>query len=234
MRLVYSHVYRGVVLGTRVWAIAAAHTPKNDVPLLRLCATVFACLLIASCAPTNTALFDDGHSGAWSDSPTTLALASEPTRAPASVTTAPVPSFDDEIRAAIDRLYRLRIACGRDPRACAVDSLAAPASTYRAALAELMAFRSRHGLATVAGYGTLRYRVEFITQHADDSVEVHTCSTDSLVVFDTTAGTPGIVFDDRTVSLRTAWTLVRHAGVWKWSTQIVLTRQWKAGMCGDF
>jgi hypothetical protein len=97
-----------------------------------------------------------------------------------------------------------------------------------------MAFRVRHNLATVAGHGALQYRVESVSRSAENRVDVHTCSTDSLVVFDTTSGDPGIIYDDRTLSMRTIWTLVRHEGLWKWSEERIIERRWKAGLCDEF
>jgi hypothetical protein len=139
-----------------------------------------------------------------------------------------------DVAQAIDRLYRLRVTCGRSPRTCAVDALAAPSSPYHDALTELMAFRATYQLATVAGHGTLRYRIEATSRLADGRMQVHTCATDSLVVFDTSRGSPGIVFDDRVVSLRSVWTLVEHDGAWKWSYEQVIERRWEAGGCGEF
>lgn len=165
--------------------------------------------------------------------PTTVAL-----REPARGRTLDVPPVDthrqDDLAQAIDRLYRLRVACGRSPRTCAVDALAAPSSPYHVALTALMAFRATHQLATVAGHGTFRYRIESTSRLADGRIQVHTCATDSLVVFDTSRGSPGIVFDDRVVTLRSVWTLVEHEGAWKWSDEQVIERRWEAGGCGEF
>lgn len=186
-------------------------------------------LLLAGCARPNSTALD-----ASTASVVTTRLVAPTTSAPPSSTTTYPASFLDEMRRATDRLFRLRIACGRSPHTCAIDALAAPASTYRAALTELMTFRARYGLATVAGYGALDYRVESASRLADNRAEVHTCVTDSLVVFDTTAGTPGIVFDDRVVSMRVTWTLELHNGEWKWSDERVTHRQWEAGACDTF
>lgn len=204
---------------------------RTFVPARRLGAACIGVLMLAGCARPSTALFD-------TDTAADSVPAVTAQRAPVSASPAPTPayaaSFLDDMRAATDRLFRLRIACGRSPRTCAIDALAAPASTYRTALVELMAFRARYGLATVAGHGALKYRVESASRLADDRAEVHTCATDSLVVFDTTAGTPGIIFDDRVVSMRTTWTLVLHNGEWKWSDERVTYHQWEAGACGTF
>lgn len=204
---------------------------RTSVPTRRLVGACLGALLVTSCARPSTALFDTDIAA---DSVPAVAAQRAPTSASPPPTTAYATSFLDEMRAATDRLFRLRMACGRSPRTCAIDALAAPASTYRAGLVELMAFRARYGLATVAGYGALEYRVESASRLAEDRAEVHTCATDSLVVFDTTAGTPGIIFDDRVVSMRTTWTLVLHDGTWKWSDERVTYRQWEAGACGTF
>lgn len=186
-------------------------------------------LLLAGCARPSTTTFDTYPAPALTSRPVAATASAPPSTTPVRPS-----SFLDEMRHATDRLFRLRIACGRSPHTCAIDALAAPASTYRAALTELMTFRARYGLATVAGYGALDYRVESASRLADNRAEVHTCVTDSLVVFDTTAGTPGIVFDDRVVSMRVTWTLELHNGEWKWSDERVTHRQWEAGACGTF
>jgi hypothetical protein len=204
---------------------------RTSVPTRRLIGACLVALVLAGCTQPSSAQVD-------TDTAFDFAPAITEQRIPSSATLAPrvtdALSFLDEMRAATDRLFRLRMACGRSPRTCVIDALAAPASTYRAALVELMAFRARYGLATVAGHGALEFRVESASRLAGDRAEVHTCATDSLVVFDTTAGTPGIIFDDRFVSMRTTWTLVFHDGVWKWSDERVTYRQWEAGTCGAF
>jgi len=182
-------------------------------------------LLLAGCAPLRT---DDVALLV-----STGTTPPPPRRASLPPTTS-LATRDDEIGAAIERLYQLRIACGRAPRTCAIDDLALPGSTYHGALVALMNFRARYELRTVLGYGSLRFRVESVTPLDDERVVVHTCSTDSLVVFDTTGATPGIIFDDSVVSMNTHWTLVRHEGVWKWSEERILERRMEAGLCDGF
>jgi hypothetical protein len=143
-------------------------------------------------------------------------------------------SDDAAIRLAVDRLYGLRVACGRDPARCNVGALAVPGSPYRSALTELMALRVRHGLRTVAGHGVLRWRVESVSRTGADRAVVHTCATDSLVVFDAAGGEPGFVFDDSVVSTRTEWVIVRHNGAWKWSEEHILAQRRGGGVCGGF
>jgi hypothetical protein len=95
-----------------------------------------------------------------------------------------------------------------------------------------MAFRVRHRLRTVAGHGTLRWRIERVSITDTHRAEVHTCTTDSLVVFDAAGGEPGWVFDDSVVSTRTAWTLVHADGEWKWSEERILAQRRGVGLCG--
>ena len=196
-------------------------------------------LLAAGCAPSSGLAINDvtvttdavEHGTLASSPPASAPIATAP-----SDSDAPTTEGADEaaIRRAVDRLYGLRMACGRNPARCDVGALAAPASAYRTALAELMALRVRHGLRTVAGHGELRWRVESVLRDGAERALVHTCATDSLVVFDSAGGDPGYVFDDSVVSTKTEWVMVRHDGAWKWSEERILAQRRGARLCGGF
>lgn len=200
---------------------------------------VAALLLAAGCVQSSSLAIDDGaisadaveHGTLASSPPASALIATAP-----SESGAPTTEGTDEaaIRRAVDRLYGLRMACGRNPARCDVGSLAAPASPYRSALTELMALRVRHGLRTVAGHGELHWRVESVSRDGAERAVVHTCATDSLVVFDAAGGDPGYVFDDSVVSTKTEWVIVRLDGAWKWSEERVLAQRRGAGLCDGF
>lgn len=200
---------------------------------------VAALLLTAGCAQSSSLAIDDGavtadaveHGTLASSPPSSVPLATAPSESGAPTTEG---TDESAIRRAVNRLYGLRMACGRNPARCDFGALAAPASTYRSALTDLMALRVRHGLRTVAGHGELRWRVESVSRAGAERAVVHTCATDSLVVFDATGGEPGYVFDDSVVSTRTEWVVVRHDGVWKWSEERILAQRRGAGLCGGF
>jgi hypothetical protein len=191
-------------------------------------------IIVTGCADATETQTHNGHpTGIGTNSPIAIDVAPlAPT--PKPTPTPQQPSFTDEIHLAVDHLYRLRIACGRSPHTCNVAALSAPSGTYRSALADLMAFRVRYGLRTIAGHGSFRHRVDSVARIADDRAVVHTCTTDSLVVFDTVSADTGIVFDDSVVSTRTEWTLVRHEGKWKWSEGRILEQRRGDGLCDGF
>lgn len=201
---------------------------------------VAALLFAAGCAPSTDLAIDDGavtlgRLGSPPPPSTPIATAtSEPVASPTVRSDASDEHDESAIRRAVDRLYGLRMACGRNPARCDFAALAAPASPYRSALTELMALRVRHGLRTVAGHGSLRWRVESVSRTGADRAVVHTCATDSLVVFDAAGGEPGFVFDDSVVSTRTEWVIVHHDGAWKWSEERILAQRRGAGLCGGF
>ena len=198
---------------------------------------VAALLLATGCAPSTDLAIDDGAVTRGTFAAPIATATSEPVASPTErADDSDVSDEYDEsaIRRAVDRLYGLRMACGRNPARCDVGALAAPASPYRSALTELMALRVRHGLRTVAGHGSLRWRVESVSRTGADRAAVHTCATDSLVVFDAAGGEPGFVFDDNVVSTRTEWIIVRHDGAWKWSEERILAQRRGVGLCGGF
>lgn len=224
---IYRAIYRTVVL--RRVVVAAPF--------------VVALLLAAGCAPSTDLAIDDGAvtRGTPASPPPPAApfvtATSEPVASPTErAEDSDVSDEYDEsaIRLAIDRLYGLRMACGRNPARCNFGALAAPASPYRSAVTELMALRVRHGLRTVAGHGSLRWRVESVSRTGADRAVVHTCAIDSLVVFDAAGGEPGFVFDDSVVSTRTEWVIVHHDGAWKWSEERILAQRRGVGLCGGF
>lgn len=121
------------------------------------------------------------------------------------------------------QLIQMRLQCGRKPASCPIGQLTAPQSTYRRYLTALMKFRADANLATRAGAGIFRFRIDNINLTSSFSAVVHTCIFDSLVVFDSgrsDSTRDDIVFDDDVISGHTAWQVVLDGGDWKWSDAI--------------
>ena len=202
------------------------------------CALVAALVVAVGCAPSADLAVDE-QTTTGSTATGTIEMGSIESgthdTAPSAPAASPTEGSDDAvIRLAVDRLFGLRMACGRNPARCDFGALAAPGSRYRSAITELMALRVRHGLRTVAGHGELRWRVESVSREGAERAVVHTCATDSLVVFDAAGGEPGFVFDDSVVSTRTEWVMVRHDGAWKWSEERILVQRRGDGVCAGF
>ena len=124
------------------------------------------------------------------------------------------------IATAFAQLIQKRLQCGRKPGSCPIDQLTAPDSKYRRYLAALMKFRAEANLATRAGAGIFRFRIDNINITSSFSAVVHTCIFDSLVVFDSgqsDSTRDDIVFDDDVISGHTAWQVILDGSDWKWS-----------------
>lgn len=126
----------------------------------------------------------------------------------------------EQIATEFTQLINLRMQCGRKPASCPIRQLTAPDSTYRRYLAGLMKIRAAANLATRAGAGTFRFRIDSINLTGPFSAVVHTCIFDSLVVFDSgqsDSTRDDIVFDDDVISGHTAWQIIFDDGNWKWA-----------------
>ncbi|MEO5973915.1 MAG: hypothetical protein ABIQ38_01740 [Ilumatobacteraceae bacterium] len=143
-----------------------------------------------------------------------------PESSPAPQSVAPAETTTEQVAAEFSYLIDLRLQCGRLPVSCPVSKMTVPDSTYHRYLAKLMKVRAAANLATRAGAGQFRFRIDRIDLLSPVSAIVHTCIFDSLVVFDmgrSDAIRDDIVFDDDVISGHTEWKVVLHDGSWKWS-----------------
>lgn len=134
------------------------------------------------------------------------------------------------------KLIQIRLQCGRKPESCPIARLAVPESRYHRYLVALMKFRTDAKLATRAGVGIFRIRIDNINLTSSYSAVVHTCIFDSLVVFDSgqsDSTRDDIVFDDDVISGHTAWQIILDGGDWKWSDAIGTDSTYGKDIC-DF
>ena len=158
----------------------------------------------------------------------------------ASDTTNPI---EVDSRAAIVRDFSAAIAertrCGQRPDRCAVATITATGSEYRRFLTDLMAERVAAGFRTLPDRGEFRFRIESIEMTDVGRAVVHTCSLDSVVLFDlghstgTAESTANpIIVDDAIVSARTRWELALESGRWKWVSARGTELNLEEDLCG--
>lgn len=136
----------------------------------------------------------------------------------------PVPS-SDHVVSEFDRLMTIRVECGRRPRACRVDDVAAVGSSMHDELSSLMDARTRAGI-VASGRGALRYRVDGARVDGDVA-SITTCLYDDVVLT-----MDGSIFDESTMSAITEWTMVRTAQGWRWSDWRAITSTREGDLCG--
>jgi hypothetical protein len=167
---------------------------------------------------------------------TTTTTTTQPIDEPVGV--APT-SVRAQIIADFSRAIEERQQCGRVPQRCAIQQITARSSEYRSFLTALMAERVAAGFRTLPGVGEFRFRIESVEVTDVDTAVVHTCSRDSVVLFDlgqvndtTDVTTEPIVVDDSIVSARTRWELALEDGRWKWVLARGMERNMEEDLCG--
>ena len=167
--------------------------------------------------------------------PTTIAV---PDTVVNAVDAQPVESEPPDIavlRSDFVRVLTLRKQCGRQPDQCDIGSFAVPGSALHTGTTQLMLERTAGNIRSRAGAGTYRFRIESLLINDTSHALVHTCSYDSVVLFDSgqlDSTADDIVFNNHTASNRTAWSLEMHAGHWKWISSEVLESFFGGDICG--
>jgi hypothetical protein len=139
------------------------------------------------------------------------------------------------LRSDFVRVLTLRKQCGRQPDQCDIDSFAVPGSALHTGTTKLIRERTAGNIRSRAGAGTYRFRIESLLINDTSHALVHTCSYDSVVLFDSgqlDSTADDIVFNNHTASNRTAWSLEMHAGHWKWVSGEVLESFFGGDICG--
>ena len=139
------------------------------------------------------------------------------------------------LRSDFVRVLTLRKQCGRQPDKCDIGSFAVPGSALYAGTTKVMRERTAGNIRSRAGAGTYRFRIESLQINDTSHALVHTCSYDSVVLFDSgqlNSTADDIVFNNHTASNRTAWSLDMHAGHWKWVSGEVLESFFGGDICG--
>ena len=139
------------------------------------------------------------------------------------------------LRSDFVRVLTLRKQCGRQPDKCDIGSFAVPGSSLFTGTTKLMLERTAGNIRSRAGAGTYRFRIESLQINDTSHALVHTCSYDSVVLFDSgqlNSTADDIVFNNHTASNRTAWSLEMHAGHWKWVSGEVLESFFGGDICG--
>ena len=155
-----------------------------------------------------------------------------------SVDAQPVESEPPDIavlRSDFVRVLTLRKQCGRQPDKCDIGSFAVPGSALHTGTTKLMRERTAGNIRSRAGAGTYRFRIESLLINDTSHALVHTCSYDSVVLFDSgqlDSTADDIVFNNHTASNRTAWSLEMHAVHWKWISSEVLESFFGGDICG--
>ena len=140
-----------------------------------------------------------------------------------------------KIRSDFVRVLTLRKQCGRQPDKCYISSFVVPGSALNLGTTKLMQERVAGNIRSRAGAGTYRFRIESLLINDISSALVHTCSYDSVVLFDSgqlNSTADDIVFNNHTASNRTAWSLEMHEGHWKWVSGEVLESFFGGDICG--
>lgn len=138
-----------------------------------------------------------------------------------------------DVRAAFEWLVLGRIQCGRRPRECVVDDLAAPGSPVHTALTDEFQRRVRHGI-VASTRGSHRYRIGEVMVLSDDRAEVRACHTDDVVlVVGGSDGRPSAVYDESLVSHWSTWTLVKNDGRWRWFDESIEQRAHGEDVCAS-
>ncbi|NDC44706.1 MAG: hypothetical protein EBZ55_01280 [Actinobacteria bacterium] len=132
-----------------------------------------------------------------------------------------------------------RIRCGERPDRCAITQITKSGSEYRSFLTNLMTERIEAGFRTLPGIGEFRYRIESIEVTDIGRAVVHTCSLDSVVLFDLGHSndaigftTNPIIVDDAVVSARTRWEIALESGRWKWVSARGTEMNMEEDLCG--
>lgn len=139
------------------------------------------------------------------------------------------------LRSDFVRVLTLRKQCGRQPDNCDISSFIVPGSALHLDTTKLMQERVAGNIRSRAGAGTYRFRIESLLINDISSALVHTCSYDSVVLFDSgqlNSTADDIVFNNHTASNRTAWSLEMHEGHWKWVSGEVLESFFGGDICG--
>jgi hypothetical protein len=102
-----------------------------------------------------------------------------------------------------------------------------------------MAERVAAGFRTLPGRGEFRYRIESIDMTDVDHAVVHTCSLDSVVLFDLGHSNDAaeftsnpIIVDDAVISARTRWEVSLESGRWKWVSARGTEMNMEEDLCG--
>lgn len=138
------------------------------------------------------------------------------------------PSVDVDKKYVIDAFnfaMHSRIACGRDPYHCDVQSFARVHSPLFVEIAELMKIRQSANI-VASKRGSLRYRIEAVEFRTTDIVIVTTCITDDTVLVD-----GEIIFDDSLFSVQTKWTMARSGQTWLWESAQALHWDVEEDLC---
>ena len=140
-----------------------------------------------------------------------------------------------KLRSDFVRVLTLRKQCGRQPDKCDISSFVVPGSALHLGTTKLMQERVAGNIRSRAGAGTYRFRIESLLINDISSALVHTCSYDSVVLFDSgqlNSTADDIVFNNHRASNRTAWSLEMHEGHWKWVSGEVLESFFGGDICG--
>ena len=140
-----------------------------------------------------------------------------------------------KLRSDFVRVLTLRKQCGRQPDKCDISSFVVPGSALHLGTTKLMQERVAGNIRSRAGAVTYRFRIESLLINDISSALVHTCSYDSVVLFDSgqlNSTADDIVFNNHTASNRTAWSLEMHEGHWKWVSGEVLESFFGGDICG--
>ena len=139
------------------------------------------------------------------------------------------------LRSDFVRALTLRRQCSRMPERCAISGFAVPDSQLFVSITQLMQERTAGNIRSRAGAGTYRYRIESLQIDDTSHALVHTCTYDSVVLFDSgqlDSTADDIVFNNHTTSNRTAWSLELHDGHWKWVSGEILETFFGGDICG--
>jgi hypothetical protein len=192
---------------------------------------------LAGCASTDATATLDDHGRVELLAPPTTTQPSTPddVRASGVVESGQRGSIAADFAAAIAE----RMRCGQRPDRCAIASITIAGSEYRGFLTKLMSERVASGFRTLPGRGHFRYRIESVEMTDIDRAVVHTCSLDSVVLFDlghshdtTEFTTEPIVVDDSIVSARTRWELAFETDRWKWVSARGTQLNMEEDICG--
>jgi hypothetical protein len=180
-------------------------------------------------------------------SPSPLALVQPPTTTATSVAIDSTINLTDGLaltkelpelailRADFVRTISLRTQCGRTPDRCQVDDFALPGSELNFNTTTLMRERTVANIRSRAGSGVLRFRIESLQLHDTLRASVHTCTYDSVVLFDSgqlNNTADDIVFNNHVMSRHAVWKLEMHGGHWKWASVEVLDSFFGGDICG--
>ena len=145
---------------------------------------------------------------------------------PDSLVGSSIIASEEELMTAFDFAIHQRMACGRDPYHCDVQSFTDVGSPLFVEISELMKIR-RSANIVASNNGSLRYRIEAVDFRTTDRATVTTCITDDTVLVD-----GEIIFDDSLFSVQTKWTMVRSGQTWLWESAQALHWDVEEDLCG--